>query len=81
MKHGAAAYRDGRCRCQICADDHRDRAWRENQVRRERLEAGTAPPFRHGFGGYSNWGCRCDVCTKANAAHSREQRTNQQAAS
>ncbi len=71
MKHNAWTYRDGKCRCEICTADHRDRQRRENQDRRRRLETGTAPPLEHGVHAYTNWGCRCETCTEANKARCR----------
>ena len=71
MKHGASAYRAGRCRCEICTADHHDRVMCERESRRQRLEAGIAPSFEHGAYAYNNWGCRCEICTKANRAKSR----------
>ena len=72
MKHNAWTYRDSLCRCETCTTDHRDRVQRETRARRERLAAGTAPPFEHGATAYTNWGCRCETCTEANKARCRE---------
>jgi hypothetical protein len=74
VKHGASAYRTGACRCETCTADNRDRHWRENQARRERLEAGTAQPAEHGASAYKNWGCRCETCTEANRVRCRAYR-------
>lgn len=70
MKHGASRYRKYRCRCDVCTDDHRERAARESARRRDmtRDNGGVAPVPQHNRDTYKNWACRCGPCT---ADHSR----------
>jgi hypothetical protein len=66
MKHGASAYRRGRCSCDICKADNTARHAREQQARYERGLPPDDP--RHGTdNAYRNWGCRCDACAEAGA--------------
>lgn len=74
MKHGASAYRRGKCRCGTCTAGHKDRQRHETQLRHKRLEAGTAQPWEHGAYAYTNWHCRCETCTEANKAKARAYR-------
>lgn len=66
MKHGASAYRNGRCRCDVCraANTHLQAELREKRQRRLLLDSTAA---EHGTAStYANWKCRCDDCKKAN---------------
>lgn len=72
MKHGAAAYRGGYCRCDVCTEDHRQRHATERARRRAarvlidgRLVA-PVPAEMHGRAStYANHGCHCDPCRAA----------------
>jgi hypothetical protein len=68
VKHGASAYRNGYCRCQVCTDDNTARARRERVARRQRLAADRSLVPHGDAHTYTNWGCRCEPCSEANAA-------------
>ena len=64
FKHGASAYKNHRCRCEICREANTAKlaAWRARQP---------AGEFTHGVSGYTNHRCRCEVCTEAHRAYNR----------
>jgi hypothetical protein len=70
-QHGASAYRNSQCRCEICRKDATDQAKRERHARRERTAAngGVAPVEVHNGNTYKNWGCKCEACS---ADHARQ---------
>jgi hypothetical protein len=85
--HGAFAYGNGRCRCDICLAGHRDRIREARQARHAarvlvdgRLVATTAE--RHGVEStYTNHGCRCQPCTQAHTGDAAEKRIARRSAS
>ena len=68
MKHGASAYRDGRCRCEVCTGDSTDRSRVERAARKQRLRANPNLAPHGTVSTYKNWGCRCDLCRTAGSA-------------
>jgi len=75
VKHGAGAYRTGRCKCVVCTKEHSARQVRENAVRAERLAADPTLAVTHGSKNtYNNWLCRCELCKAANAEASADRR-------
>jgi len=69
VKHGASAYRNGRCLCEICTEDHRARHARENASRVARLAADPSLAPHGSRQTYVNWGCRCAACSEAHSAY------------
>jgi hypothetical protein len=65
-KHDANTYRNGRCRCEVCREDHRVKTAAN---RKARLAQGVI----HGSRSSYDAGCRCDYCLGARRlAYARE---------
>lgn len=64
FKHGANAYSNRGCRCEVCTTGHRDRCREHRARRRAGLVDGRVvdPAIKHGAATYTNHGCRCEVC-------------------
>ncbi len=75
--HGASAYGNGRCRCDVCRAAFA--SWfrqRRQYLRGQPLPSSVA----HGTGkAYQYYGCRCAQCRAANAQISREYRARRKA--
>lgn len=69
LKHGASAYRNGRCKCAVCTKANRETCNQERANRIARLAADPTLATHGKATTYSNWGCRCEPCTKAGRTH------------
>jgi hypothetical protein len=79
MKHGASAYRNSYCRCQVCRDDTAARTRRERAARKEWLAADPSLAPHGNVYTYNNWGCRCGLCTDASKADLKARRARRMA--
>lgn len=76
MRHSASAYRNSRCHCPVCTEDHRRRHAAESATR------AVSASLPHGTeSGYLNWGCRCPACTAAYRLANARQRARRKLAS
>ena len=74
FKHGAAAYKNWGCRCEVCTDA---KAEQRGSSFRMKDRGSNAP---HGtYGRYHKGRCRCDACRAANARRGRELRRDRKA--
>jgi len=71
MKHGASAYRNGRCRCDECRAAHRDRVKEEIKIRHQKMVDGEIEVEHGTISTYRNYACRCDECSAAQSAANR----------
>jgi hypothetical protein len=79
IKHGASAYRNHACRCEVCATGHRERM-ADNKRRRRQARVfingqwiAPLPDEQHGrYSTYTNHSCRCDRCYAVNSARAAE---------
>jgi len=68
MRHTSSAYRNGRCRCEICCAENTARMRVDRQRRAERLRADSSVVEHGRTSTYRNWNCRCESCTSAHSA-------------
>lgn len=67
--HGASAYRNSLCRCDVCTAAHRVRHQEESEVARKK----NPQEIKHGSATcYNYYGCRCTECREAKAKAYRE---------
>lgn len=72
-EHSAAAYKAGRCRCEVCTAEWAAvvKAYRRRHGTKPRAEGWGEP--QHGERPKYVQGCRCEACREANRVYSREQ--------
>ncbi len=72
IEHGVAAYKAGRCRCEVCKSEWAALMGVQRRKRgiKPRPEGWGEP--EHGQRARYNAGCRCEACRQANREYARE---------
>lgn len=81
FEHGAHAYTNHKCRCEVCTGAWRVYTRELRARRRAALIDGCVNEehIKHNAATYANYGCRCEVCTGAKTAATRQARQRRQA--
>ena len=74
-EHSAAAYKAGRCRCDVCKAEWAAvvRVYRRKRGQKPRPADWGDKSKNHGTRSRYSSGCRCEPCREANRVYAREQ--------